>query len=116
MHLFRLNNNRQRLATVATRGRPKKNPVQRQVEFPHGLSPIPADSHAPIGVRSSGASAQQALNVEDYEKQRKRRFADLLEEDDRMYEQFLQERARMIAESEARLLEVPGQAEDERAH
>ena len=33
-----------------------------------------------------------------------------------MYEQFRQDRARMIAESEARLVEVRRQAEEERAH
>ena len=31
-----------RCVTRAARGRPKKNPAQRQVEFPQGLSPIPA--------------------------------------------------------------------------
>ena len=58
----------------------------------------------------------QKINVEDYEEQRKRRNTSRLEEDDRMFEQFRQERARMIAESEVRLVEVRRQAEDERAH
>ena len=38
-----------RCATRATRGRPKKNPVQSQVDFPQGPSQIPADRHAAKG-------------------------------------------------------------------
>ena len=56
----------------------------------------------------------QAINVEDYEEQRKRRIADRLEEDNRIYEQFRQERARMIAEAEAGLVEVRRQGEEDR--
>ena len=97
-------------ATRPTRGRPKKNPAQRQVEFPQGKSPIPADRHAMLGVGTSGASAMQPIDVENYEEQRNRGIARRLEEDDRMFEQFRQERARMAAESEARLAEVRRQA------
>ena len=57
----------------------------------------------------------QAIDVENYEDQRKRRIASRLEGDDQMYEQFREQRARMIAESDARLLEVRLQAEEERA-
>ena len=93
-----------------------KNPKQRQVEFPQGLSPIPAERNAAMGVGTSGASAMQPIDVENYEEQRKRRIASRLEEDDRMFEQFRQERARMVAESDARLVEVRRQADQERAH
>ena len=56
----------------------------------------------------------QPINVEQYEEQRKRRIADRLQEDNLMYVQFQQERARLIAESEARLVEVRSQAEKDR--
>ena len=56
---------------------------------------------------------QQVIDVAQYEEQRKRRLACRLEEDDRMYEQFRQEGGRMIAQSDARLLEVRRQAEEE---
>ena len=69
-----------------------------------------------MGVGTTGASAMQGIDVENFEEQRKRRIANRLEEDDRMYEQFRQERARMIAESVARLGELRWQAEKERAH
>ena len=88
------------------RGRPRKTPAQRQVDFPTGLSPIPSERRVAPGVGPSGTSAMQPINVEQYEEQRKRRIADRLQEDDRMYEQFRQERARLIAESETRLVEV----------
>ena len=42
------------------------------------------------------------------------RNASRLEEDDQMYEQFRQERARMIADSDARLLQLRRQAEEAR--
>ena len=58
----------------------------------------------------------QKINVEDYEEQRKRRNTSRLEEDDRIFEQFPQEGARIVPESDARLVEVQRQAEDERAH
>ena len=58
----------------------------------------------------------RAIAVENYELQRKPRMANRLEEDDRMYELFRQERARMIADPELRLVEVRRQAEDDRAH
>ena len=103
-------------ATRPTRGRPKKNPAQRQVKFPQVLSPIPPDRHAALGVGTSGASLMQPIDVENYEEQRKRGIARRLEEDDRMFEQFRQERARMAAESEARLAKVRRQANAEREH
>ena len=58
---------------------------------------------------------KQVLHVEDYEEQRKRRLSCPLEEHDMWYEQFSEERARIIAESAAPLLEVRRQAESERA-
>ena len=58
----------------------------------------------------------QPIDVKNYEEHRKRRIASRLDEDDRMFEQFRQERARMAAESEARLAEVRRQADEERAH
>ena len=58
----------------------------------------------------------QPIDVENYEEQRKRGIARRLEEDDRMFEQFGQERARMAAESEARLGEVRRQADEERGN
>ena len=102
-------------ADRAPRGRPIKAPAQRRVEFPHGLFPIPAGRHGSVGVGTSGTSMQQAVDVENYEEQRKRRIASRLEGHDQMYEQFRQKRARMIAESDSRLVEARGQAEDERA-
>ena len=69
-----------------------------------------------MGVGTSGASAMQPIDVENYEEQRKRGIARRLEEDDRMFEQFRQERAKMAAESEARLAEVRRQADAEREH
>ena len=54
----------------------------------------------------------QPIDVENYEEQRNRRIASALEEDDRMFEQFRQERARMVAVSDARLVEVRRQADD----
>ena len=56
------------------------------------------------------------LDVDNYEEQRNRRIANRLEYDDRNYEQFRQERARMITDSEAGLVQVRRQAEQERAH
>ena len=67
-----------------------------------------------MGVGTNGITMQQAIDVEDYEEQRKQRLARHLEEDDRMYEHLRRERARMIAESDARLLEVRRQPEDQR--
>ena len=58
----------------------------------------------------------QPIDVENYEEQRKRGIARRLEEDDRMFEHFRQERARRAAESEARLAEVRRQADAEREH
>ena len=46
----------------------------------------------------------QAIDVDNYEEQRKRRIANRFEENDQMYAQFRQERTRLIAESEARLV------------
>ena len=105
-----------RPATRAARGksRPSKAPSKVQVLIPQGLSPIPRRRHGAVAVRTSGTSVQQAIDVEDYEEQRKRRIAWHLEEDDRIYEQFSHERARMVDESNARLLEVRRQAEQER--
>ena len=57
---------------------------------------------------------EQAIHVEDYEEQRRRRIASRYEEDDCIYEQFREEGARMIPESDARLQEVRRQAEEER--
>ena len=54
-----------RCATRAAMGTPKKNSVQRQVEFPQRLSPISADRHAATGVGTSGASAMQPIDVEN---------------------------------------------------
>ena len=68
-----------------------------------------------MGVETSGNRMQQAIDVDDYEEHRRRGIASRLEEDDRLYEQFRQERARLVAESDARLLEVRRQAEQERA-
>ena len=59
-------------------------------------------------------SAMQPIKVEEYEKQRKRGIADRVQEHDRMYEQLRQERARMITESEVRMVEVRRQAEQDR--
>ena len=103
------------VAVRAPRERRKKAPARRQVEFPPGLFTIHAGRHVAMGVGTSGTTIQQAIDVGDYEEQRRRRSASRLEQDDRMYEQFWQERARMIAELDARLLEVGGQAEEERA-
>ena len=58
----------------------------------------------------------QPIDVENYEEQRNRRIARRLEEDNRMFELFRQERARMAAESEARIAEVRRQADEERGH
>ena len=69
-----------------------------------------------MGVGTSGASAIQPIDVENYEEQRKRGIARHLEEDHRMFEHFRQERAKMAAESEARLAEVRRQADAEREH
>ena len=103
-------------ATRATRGRPKKNPVPRQVELLQRLSHIYADRHAAMGIRTSGTSDQQAIDVEIYEQQREQQNANRLEEANRINEKFRQERARSIADSKARLVEVRRQAEDERDH
>ena len=56
----------------------------------------------------------QPIKVLQYEEQRKRGIAYRLHEYKRMFEQFQQVRARMIAESEARLVEVRRQAEEDR--
>ena len=61
-------------------------------------------------------SEREAINFQEYERQRKRGMEFRLEEHDRMLEHFRQERARMIAESEARLLEVRRQAEQDWTH
>ena len=52
---------------------------------------------------------QQAIAVENHDQERKPRMASRLEEDDCMYDQFRNDRARMIGESDARLLEVQRQ-------
>ena len=93
-------------------GSPDTDPPQIQVQIPQGLSQIPRSRHGAVGVATSGTSAKQAIAVEDQEEQRKGRVACRLDEDDIMYEHFRQERARMIRESAARLLEVRRQAEE----
>ena len=57
----------------------------------------------------------QPIDGENSEEQRKRRIAIRLEQDDRRYEQSRPQRARLIGHSEARLMEVRRQAEEERA-
>ena len=94
------------VAARPARGRPRKTAPQRQVEFPTGLSPILSERRIASGVGPSGMSAMQPFNVEQYGEQIKRRIADRLQEDDRIYEQFRQERAGLIAESEIRLVDV----------
>ena len=105
-----------RCTTRAPRGRPSTNPASREVDFPQELSPIPPDPDATMGEATSGASAIKSIDVENYEEQRKRQIASRLEEDDMIFEKFRQERARVVAESEARLVEVRRQAVEERAH
>ena len=56
-----------------------------------------------MGVETRGASAMQAIDMENYEEQRKRRISSRQEVDDRIFEHFRQERARMVAEYERRL-------------
>ena len=93
----------------------KNAPQQMRVQFPKGISPIPSSRQGAVGVITSGTTIKQAMAIENYEEHRKRRIACLLEEDDMMYEHFPQERARIIPESDARLLEVRRQSEEERA-
>ena len=56
----------------------------------------------------------QPIDVENYEEERNRRFANRLEDDDLRYEQFRQEQMRQPSESEAGLVEVTGQADEDR--
>ena len=90
------------------RGRPKssKAPPQMQAEYPEGMSPIRLSRQGAVGSGTSATSEQQAIDVEQYEEEGKRRNARRLKKDERMFQQFRQERARMIAESQARLLDM----------
>ena len=92
-----------------------KAPKRVQIEFPNGISPIHPNRQAAVGVGTSGTPIQQAIDVEQYEEQLKRRTERLLEEDVKMFQQVRQERARMSAEADARLLGVRTQGEKERA-
>ena len=60
-------------------------------------------------------STPEAIDLEYYEQQSKQRLARHFEEEDRMDEHLRRQRARMIAESDARLLEMRRQMEQERA-
>ena len=78
----------------APRGKSKsrKGPLPVQTEFPNGISPIHPSRQGAAGVGTIGSSTQEAISVEQYEEQRKRRNERRLEEDYRMFEQFRQER------------------------
>ena len=93
----------------------KKNEKQRQVEFPEGRSPIPADRNAAMGGWDEWSFCHAIDRCGKLGGTSEKRITSRLE-DDRIFKQFRQERARMVAESEARLLEVRRQAEQERPH
>ena len=63
---------------------------------------------------TSWMSTREAIDLESYEVQREMLSAHHFEEEDRMYENLRRERERMIAESNARLLEMGRQVEQER--
>ena len=69
-----------------------------------------------MGVGTIGTTTKQAIDVEDYEEQPQRRLAFRLVLEAQMFERFPVQRGRMIADSNARLLEFGRQAEEERAH
>ena len=60
-------------------------------------------------------STREAIDLECNELQRTQRLAGHLGEEDRMHEDLHRERTRIIAESDARLLEMRRQLEEERA-
>lgn len=81
------------------------------IVFPQGISAISLSRLSAPGRGTSGTSTQQLIGAEQYEEQRKRLNANWVEEAERMFVQFRQERLRMIEEFAARLLNVGRQAE-----
>ena len=75
------------------------------------IVPFPRSRRGAAGGGPRKISAEQASDEEDYEEQGKRRLACRLDEDDRMHEQFRQQRAQMIAYSSARQLDGGAHAE-----
>ena len=77
-----------RAASRAARrvSRPRKALQPRQQQFTQVTSPIPSSGQGAVGVGKCGITMQQAIDLKDYEEQRKRLLACCLEEDDRMYE------------------------------
>ena len=59
-----------------------KAPQPVQVEFPHGMSPIPSSRQCAAGVEKSATLMHQAIYVDQYEEQRKHRKAARLAEDE----------------------------------
>ena len=95
-----------RAATGAPTGKSAPRKALQQVQFLQGLYPFSLSKQGAAGALPSGTSRPEAIDLQDFEVQRKRRLACRLEEDDRMYAHLRQQRARIIPESDARLMEV----------
>ena len=102
-----MKNSNSELQRVQDQENPHQGRPYNRCNFYNDCTQFPqADSaDGAVGVGTNGISMQQAIDVEDYKEQRKERLARHLE-DNRMYEYLRRERARMIAESDARLLEA----------
>ena len=90
-----------RAATRAAKGKSPSRKAVQPVQFPQGFYPIPLSGEGAAGASISVMAMREAIDGDCCEDQLKRRPASRLEEDDRMNKRLRQERARMIAESDA---------------